>query len=180
MTNILTEIFETDFGRIILGSYKDKLCLCDWYDRKKRDAVDNRLKKHLKADYETAKDVPVLQQTKQELNAFFEGKRKEFTIPLLLAGSDFQKSVWNGLLATQYGETLSYLELSRRLGDEKAIRAVANANGANAISIIVPCHRIIGSDGSLTGYAGGIEIKKRLLEVEGHIFAKEIEQPSLF
>lgn len=179
MSVIQTEIFQTNFGRLILGSFEDKLCLCDWYDRTKRQSVDNRLKKYLSAEYvdETA---PILDQTKQELNEYFAAKRQTFTIPLLLAGSEFQKSVWHGLLKTSYGETLSYLELSKRLGDEKAIRAVANANGANAISIIIPCHRIIGSDGSLTGYAGGIDIKKKLLEIEGHKFNLPPEQHSLF
>ena len=88
-------------------------------------------------------------------------------MPLLLAGTRFQISVWEELQNIPYGTTCSYISLSRKLKNEKAIRAVASANGANAISIIVPCHRIIGADGSMTGYAGGIKAKKKLLEHEG-------------
>jgi len=93
----------------------------------------------------------------------------------LLVGSDFQKQVWNELLKIRFGQTLSYLELSRNLGNEKAIRAVASANGANAISILVPCHRVIGSDGSLTGYAGGLGANKKLLELEGALKSDQLD-----
>jgi len=89
-----------------------------------------------------------------------------FTIPLLLIGTEFQKKVWNELLQIPYGTTLSYLKLSQKIGDSKAVRAVANANGSNAISIIIPCHRIIGSNGKMIGYAGGIPIKEKLLALE--------------
>ncbi len=102
-----------------------------------------------------------------QLEEYFAQKRTSFDVPLLLCGSDFQKRVWQELLQVPYGTTISYLELSRKLGDEKAIRAVASANGANAISILVPCHRIIGSNGELTGYAGGLRAKKSLLQLEG-------------
>ena len=87
-----------------------------------------------------------------------------------MVGTEFQKSVWEELLKIPYGQTASYLELSRAIGNEKAVRAVANANGANAIGIIIPCHRIIGSDGSLTGYAGGLDVKRKLLEIENNLF----------
>ena len=83
-----------------------------------------------------------------------------------MVGTDFQKSVWEALMNIPYGKTVSYLELSQNIGKPKAVRAVANANGANALSLFIPCHRIIGKDGSLTGYAGGLEIKKKLLELE--------------
>lgn len=109
----------------------------------------------------------------QELNAvvkqlqeYFDGKRTEFDLQLNPQGTDFQKKVWKELTKIPYGETTSYLELSKKLGDEKAIRAVAAANGKNPLWIIVPCHRVIGSDGSLTGYAGGLHRKKWLLEFE--------------
>ena len=103
----------------------------------------------------------------RQLSEYFAGQRREFDVPLNFNGTDFQKRVWNALLALPYGETISYAELSLRLGDLKAIRAVGRANGANPICILVPCHRIIGSDGSLTGYAFGVERKRRLLEIEG-------------
>ena len=117
-------------------------------------------------------DSAVLLQTRKELDEYFSGERKEFTIPLLMLGSDFQKSVWNALLQIPYGKTASYLELSKTIGNEKAVRAVANANGANAMSIVIPCHRIIGTNGKLTGYAGGLPLKKKLLEIENNLFTQ--------
>lgn len=109
---------------------------------------------------------PVIEETIAQLRQYFDGKRKAFDLPLLLVGTEFQKRVWNSLIEIPYGKTLSYAGLSRKLGDDKAIRAVARANGDNALSIIVPCHRILGSDGSLTGYAGGLRTKKQLLQLE--------------
>lgn len=101
-----------------------------------------------------------------QLDEYFNGKRKEFDLQLEPEGTEFQKKVWNELLRIPFGITVSYLDLSRKLGDEKAIRAVANANGQNKIPIVIPCHRVIGSDGSLTGYGGGLWRKKWLLEHE--------------
>jgi len=105
-------------------------------------------------------------QIKQQLEEYFTRKRQVFNLPLDLQGTEFQKNVWNELLKIPFGKTISYKELSLRMGNLKAIRAVAAANGANPVSIIVPCHRVIGSDGSLTGYAGGLWRKKWLLEFE--------------
>lgn len=102
----------------------------------------------------------------RQLSDYFKGVRTTFDFPLNPQGTDFQKRVWEELLNVPFGRTMSYLELSRRLGDEKAIRAVAAANGKNPIWLVVPCHRIIGSDGSLTGYAGGLWRKKWLIEFE--------------
>ena len=103
----------------------------------------------------------------QQLKEYFNRKRKEFDLPLEIRGTDFQKKVWNELTKIPYGETISYGELANRMGDKNLMRAVAAANGANPIPIIIPCHRVIGSDGSLTGYAGGLDVKKKLLELEG-------------
>ncbi|MCL9809648.1 methylated-DNA--[protein]-cysteine S-methyltransferase [Flavobacterium luminosum] len=112
-------------------------------------------------------EIPkVLQNAVTQLQEYFEGSRKDFTINLNPQGTDFQKKVWQELLNIPFGKTISYLELSKKLGDVKAIRAVASANGKNPLWIIVPCHRVIGSDGSLTGYAGGLWRKKWLLEHE--------------
>lgn len=102
-----------------------------------------------------------------QLREYFEGKRKKFEVPLDLDGTEFQKKVWDELQKIPYGKTVSYKTLSEKLGDIKAIRAVGKANGQNPIAIIVPCHRVIGIDGSLTGYAGGLEIKEKLLHLEG-------------
>ncbi len=130
-----------------------------------RESIDARLQKGLNTEY-IQEDTVVLQQARQQLDEYFNRERKTFDVPLLMVGTDFQKQVWRGLIDIPYGTTSSYLELSKNIGNEKAVRAVASANGANAISVMIPCHRIIGSDGSLVGYAGGLPAKKKLLQLE--------------
>ena len=117
----------------------------------------------------------VLEEAVYQINEYFEGKRTDFDLLLNPSGTDFQQRVWKELLQIPYGTTVSYLQLSKTLGDVKAIRAVAAANGKNPLWIVVPCHRVIGSDGSLTGYAGGLSRKKWLLEHES-----PVKQQSLF
>ncbi|MBY0487706.1 MAG: methylated-DNA--[protein]-cysteine S-methyltransferase [Flavobacteriaceae bacterium] len=107
-----------------------------------------------------------LQEAVSQLQEYFEGKRTNFTFKLNPKGTDFQQKVWQELLNIPFGKTMSYMDLSKKLGDVKAIRAVASANGKNPLWIVVPCHRVIGTDGSLTGYAGGLWRKKWLLEHE--------------
>ncbi len=176
-TNIQIQYHKTPYAEFIMGAYEGELCMLDYRYRKMRDAVDSRLKRLLKADYveveEGSTEVPVFEQSKLQLDEYFLGERKTFELPLLLVGSEFQQGVWRALLEVPYGETASYMDLSKRLNNEKAIRAVASANGANAISIIVPCHRIIGSNGDLVGYAGGLTLKKRLLDLEQAKFVQE-------
>jgi methylated-DNA-[protein]-cysteine S-methyltransferase len=112
-------------------------------------------------------EIPIiLKESVFQLQEYFEGKRTEFSFKLNPSGTEFQQKVWQGLLEIPFGKTMSYLELSKKLGDIKAIRAVAAANGKNPLWIVVPCHRVIGTDGSLTGYAGGLWRKKWLLEHE--------------
>ena len=152
-------------GEMMLGSFDGRLCLCDWIDSRRRASVDQRLQRILNANYvEGSSDV--IEKAKNQLDEYFLSKRREFDIPLLFIGTDFQKKVWNELLNIPYGATVSYGELSRRIGMPNAVRAIANANAVNAISIIAPCHRVIGSNGSLTGYGGGLERKSFLLELE--------------
>jgi len=116
---------------------------------------------------ETSTNPPIfLQECIKQLSEYFNGERIDFDLKLNPQGTEFQKRVWKELQKVPFGKTRSYLEQSKKLGDPKAIRAVASANGKNPIWIIIPCHRIIGSDGSLTGYAGGLWRKKRLLELE--------------
>ena len=103
---------------------------------------------------------------REQLDAYFAGELETFDVPLAVHGTEFQKRVWDQLVQIPYGETISYSELARRLGDPKLVRAVGVANGRNPISIIIPCHRVIGADGSLVGYGGGLERKKWLLELE--------------
>lgn len=107
-----------------------------------------------------------LQEATDQLHAYFHGKIEQFNLKLNPTGTDFQKKTWNALLEIPFGKTISYLELSKNMGDVKAIRAVAAANGKNPLWIVIPCHRVIGSDGSLTGYAGGLWRKKWLIEHE--------------
>lgn len=127
-------------------------------------------------DFYKMKMVPVqIQNCITQLDEYFKGDRKEFNIGLNPSGTEFQSKIWNLLKNIPYGKTISYLEQARQFGDEKAIRAIGTANGKNPIPIIIPCHRVIGNDGSLTGYAGGLLKKQWLLEHEG-----AIKQKSLF
>lgn len=166
LINIIIQYYTTPVGDLILGTYDNEVCLCDWRYRKQREAVDQRIQNSLNATYEEGHS-PIMDNLKKQLEEYFNGTRQSFDIPLKFCGTDFQQRVWKELLKIPFGKTLSYLDLSLQLGDKKAIRAVAAANGANAISILVPCHRIIGSNGELTGYAGGLSAKKKLLQLEG-------------
>jgi methylated-DNA-[protein]-cysteine S-methyltransferase len=165
MRKIVLQYFETDLGELVLGSFNEQLCLCDWRYRKMRDRIDRRLQEGLDAPFVDG-ETNVTRNAGLQLEEYFSGNRTDFDMPLLMVGTTFQKRVWNELLKIPFGETESYLGLARKLGDENAIRSVAAANGANAISIFIPCHRIIGSDGRLTGYGGGIEAKRKLLQLE--------------
>lgn len=163
---IKTKQYGAPCGVLLLGSFGDRLCLCDWQVEKHRDHVDKRLKRILQAEFEEGTSE-VIEQAIRQLDEFFAGKRRTFDIPLLFVGTDFQKTVWNELLKIPFGKTISYGEMAQRIGMPKAVRAVANANGANSMSIFAPCHRVIGSDRSLTGYGGGLAAKQMLLELEG-------------
>ncbi len=167
MSQINIQYFKSDYGELILGSYKQQLCLCDWRYRKMRKQVDSRIQRLLNACYVEQGDQ-VIDQTVSQLEEYFAGTRQMFTVDLCLVGTEFQQQVWQQLINIEYGQTATYAELATQLGNLKAIRAVAAANGANGISILVPCHRIIGSDGKLVGYAGGLPAKKKLLELESH------------
>ena len=165
MNQINTQCYKTKIGELILGSFEGKLCLMDFRYRRMRITVDNRIKKGLKAEF-TERDDEILEETRCQIDEYLDGERKKFDIPLLMVGTDFQKSVWNALMKVPYGVTSTYLQLAKDIDNEKAVRAVANANGANSIGLIIPCHRIIGSDGKLVGYGGGLPVKKRLLKLE--------------
>lgn len=162
---IITCKYESPCGTLMLGSYNDRLCLCDWQVERHRNHVDNRLYRILDAELVEGTS-PIIERAMMQLDEYFTGQRQEFDIPLLWVGTDFQKKVWDRLLTIPYGHTLSYGEMARQIGQPKAVRAVANANGANAISIFAPCHRVIGSDHTLTGYGGGLTTKEYLLRLE--------------
>ena len=169
MNKINIQYYKTKYANFILGSFNNKLCLLDFRYRKMRTTVDNRLKKGLKAEF-IEQDDEILKETRKQLDEYFNVTRKDFDIPLVMVGTDFQKSVWDGLLKVPYGTTSSYLQLAKDIDNEKAVRAVANANGANSMAIIIPCHRIIGTNGELTGFGGGLPLKKRLLKLEQNLF----------
>jgi methylated-DNA-[protein]-cysteine S-methyltransferase len=157
--------YNSPVGELILGDFNNQLCLCDWRYRKIRGEVDARILKGLHAEFKEELTT-LLTETQQQLEAYFDKKRTTFDLPLLLVGTDFQRTVWHELSQISFGKTQSYLGLSKQLNNPKAIRAVASANGANAISIIIPCHRIVGSNQELVGYAGGLAAKKKLLALE--------------
>lgn len=160
----LTRI-ETDLGTMVACATDKGICLLEFSDRKMLETEFKQLMKTLKAPIVQGENQ-FFKPLKIELDSYFKGMLKEFDVPLDLVGTDFQKQVWNVLLQIPYGITSSYAEQADRLGKPSAVRAVANANGMNKISIIVPCHRVIGSDGSLTGYGGGLWRKKKLLDLE--------------
>lgn len=109
---------------------------------------------------------PILLETRRQLSDYFAGRLQKFTVPLDFAGTDFQKKVWGALLTIPFGQTRSYAQIAQQIGNPKAVRAVGAANGKNPISIIAPCHRVIGANGTLTGFAGGLDAKAQLLDLE--------------
>ena len=165
MKTISLQYYDCPCGKLRLGSYDGQLCLCDWADGWHWQATENRLKRLLKSDF-VDESSETIEATRRQLDEYFRRERRVFDLPLLFVGTAFQKRVWTELLRVPYGATISYGKMARNIGMPKAVRAVANANGANPISIIAPCHRVIGSDGSLTGYGGGLETKRFLLELE--------------
>ena len=145
METILTQYYQSPYGELLLGSFGDKLCLCDWMlNEKRRVTVDKRIRQALHADYEEGTSE-VIARAIIQLDEYFACKRTIFDVPLLAVGTEFQRTVWQELQNIPYGKTVSYGELSRKLGNPKAVRAVAAANGANALSILIPCHRVVGS-----------------------------------
>lgn len=157
--------YPSPVGQLRLGAFGDKICLCEWMTENRCKCVDHHVRRVLNADFEE-RLTPTLQTCMSELDEFFSKKRTEFDVPVILAGTEFQKRVWSALLTIPFGTTISYGTLASRIGSPSSVRAVANAIGANPISILVPCHRVIGSDGSLTGYAGGLDAKRSLLKLE--------------
>lgn len=156
---------ETPIGEICAASIGDKICLLDFVDSKEYEPIFNKLRQEFNAEMEY-KTSPTLEQLRKELEEYFEGKRKDFQVETFQSGTPFQEKVWRILENIPYGTTISYKEEARQMGNIKASRAVANANGRNKISILVPCHRVVASNGKLGGYGGGLDRKIKLLELE--------------
>ncbi|MEI7801726.1 MAG: methylated-DNA--[protein]-cysteine S-methyltransferase [Bacteroidota bacterium] len=170
---ISTTIINSPLGELIAGATETGICYLEFKTLNPSTVHEKKLFSELE---ETNKQ---LKKLKKQLEEYFSGKRKSFDLKLSPDGTEFQQRVWNELLKIQFGKTRTYKEQSIALSDLKAIRAVATANGANPIAIIIPCHRIIGSDGSLTGYAGGLWRKKWLLEFEHSQSSKSIQMSLL-
>ena len=162
---ICIQYYNSPCGELILASMGDELCLCDWNGMPCAERNLCRIGRYVNADFRT-EPSSVIEQTKRQLDEYFAGSRKEFDIPLHPFGTDFQLQVWRALFDIPYGETRTYMEIALKIGNAKGVRAVAQAIGANGIDILIPCHRVVGSNNSLTGFAGGLDKKRFLLELE--------------
>ena len=155
----------TPLGPMLTGATDEGICLLEFTDRRMLETQIDRLKKQFSAELLPG-DNPHFTVLSEELKEYFEGKRKQFSVPLAVRGSEFQRKVWDVLLDIPYAKSRSYKEQAIAIGNLKAIRAVAKANGDNKIAIIIPCHRVIGSSGELVGYGGGVWRKQWMLEME--------------
>jgi AraC family transcriptional regulator of adaptative response/methylated-DNA-[protein]-cysteine methyltransferase len=171
---ILTSYIETPIGVMVAGAVEEGICLLEFTDRRMLNTEYKDLARLLKTSIEEGENKHIKEIGKQ-LKEYFEGSRKEFTVPLVTPGTGFQQEVWQELQRIPFGSTRSYQEQAEALNKSGAVRAVANANGMNRISIVIPCHRIIGSDGNLTGYGGGLWRKKWLLDHEKRFSGNAIE-----
>lgn len=162
---IFIDKIATPLGSMFVGATDQGICLLEFTDRPTLERELKDLEKHLKTTIHTGQ-TQLTRQAKKEIEAYFQGTQKTFNVPIHAPGTLFQQAVWKALLSVPYGQTASYQQQAQKLGKPQAVRAVATANGANRISIMIPCHRIIGKDGSLTGYGGGLERKRYLLEHE--------------
>ncbi|WP_111639912.1 bifunctional transcriptional activator/DNA repair enzyme AdaA [Marinomonas shanghaiensis] len=162
---ILIDRLTTPIGPMFVCATDEGICLLEFVDRRMLETEFEDLQRRLKAPIVAGENAH-MKQLKLELEEYFLGERSEFSVPLHTPGTDFQNTVWTMLSSIPFGTTASYQEQATRLNNPKAVRAVARANGMNRIAIVIPCHRVIGKDGSLTGYAGGLERKRWLLDHE--------------
>lgn len=165
---------ETPLGEMVAGATDEGVCLLEFCDRRMLPTEYKDLTRLLKTDIKDGENEHLKVLVKQ-LKEYFSGKRKEFSLPLVTPGTEFQQAVWKELQNIQFGTTRSYFEQAIALNSPGSVRAVANANGMNRISIVIPCHRVIGSDGSLTGYGGGLKRKRWLLDHERKYSGQPVE-----
>lgn len=172
MTAAVAEL-DTPIGDMIAAATDTHLVLLEFAHRRTLDRQLERAARATGLRFERG-DSPMLGRLRAELAEYFRGERRAFEVPLHAPGTPFQMRVWAELLRIPSGSTTSYARIARAIGRPSAVRAVAGANGDNRIAIVIPCHRVIGSDGSLTGYGGGLWRKKKLLELEAHVDAPRL------
>jgi AraC family transcriptional regulator, regulatory protein of adaptative response / methylated-DNA-[protein]-cysteine methyltransferase len=156
---------ETPLGEMIAGATRDGICLLEFSDRKSLSSEYQEITELLESDIESGSNRHI-RKLKKQLKEYFNGKRKEFSLHLLTPGTEFQQAVWKDLIRIPYGTSISYQAQAETMNNPEGARAVASANASNRIAIIIPCHRVIGSDGNLVGYGGGLKRKKWLLDHE--------------
>lgn len=181
MKQIITQLIETKLGTMLAGITEDQLCLFEFTNPERLSRTVGKLEKTYKFTLVEGEHV-LFKQVKEEITDYFDGKLSNFSIPLYFIGTEFEKRVWTELLNIPYGKTRSYLEMAKLVGNPTAFRAVARANGSNNISIIIPCHRVIASDGKLQGYGGGLWRKEKLLRLEaskGNSLSKPVKALNL-
>ncbi len=178
MNTIRTTTIETPLGRVIAAATDDGVCLLEFGPDDRVDRQLDVLEPLLKATTEIG-ESPHLSLLEQEMAAYFAGSLRAFTVPTVTPGTEFQQRVWTELKNISFGRTIAYRDLALSLNAPSAVRAVGGANGANRVSLVIPCHRVIGADGTLTGFGGGIETKQRLLDHERTIAGDSLWSASL-
>ena len=171
---IKTTNIDTPLGRMTAGATKDGICLLEFSGQQVKSSVLRELKQLLLSEINEGRNRH-LRQLKKQLKEYFAGKRKEFSLPLVTPGTEFQMAVWDELRKIPYGTTITYHDQARALKNPRAVRAVGRATSMNRIAIIIPCHRVIGSDGHLIGYGGGLDRKKWLLDHEKKFSGKPVD-----
>lgn len=169
------QLLTTPLGEMMAAATDAGLCLLEFTDPQRLERQLPTLERHLGEPLQADSDRPIFATLQQQLNAYFVRELSQFELPLDLLGSDFQRQAWSALLTIPYGQTRSYQQQAQAIDRPQSVRAVARANGDNRIAIVVPCHRVIGKDGTLTGYGGGLWRKQKLLALEG-----AVSQPGLF
>ena len=165
MEHLFLKTIASPVGELLAGASRNGICLLEFFQEKDKYKHLQKISAHFGVE-PTFGESPYFEKLEWQLEEYFSGNRKEFDVSLDIIGTDFQKKVWQELLKVPYGSTISYLRQATQMGNPKAVRAVANANGANKIPIIIPCHRIIGANGKLVGFGGGLPRKKFLLNLE--------------